>query len=258
MIMLRSAKSTLWLFFLSFGFTALLHATPADSLFTEGNKAYAENNFSEAIRLYEQVDAEGYESAELYFNLGNAYYKNRRYPKAILNYERALRLDPLNENIQFNLEKARLYNVDQVDVIPEFILKRGIRKLVEIFSSNTWAMISMIGFVLALVMFLVYFLSLKISLKRLGFYTGIVLLLMTVGTFFLAESSKRMLVESGAAIIMTPTVTVKGSPSESSTDLFIIHEGTRVFILDQLDSWYEIKLSDGKQGWLLQSDVEVI
>jgi len=238
--------------------TTPLFAENPDTLFAKGNEAYASEDFEQAIQQYETVFDQGFESAELHFNLGNAYYKIRNYPGAILNYERALRLDPLNENIRFNLEKSRIYIIDQVDVIPEFMLKRSIRAILEFFSSNTWAVISLVSFVLGLFFFLLYFLSLKILLKRIGFYAGVIALGIAVSTFFIAGSAKKIMLASGGAIVMTPTVTVKGSPNQTSTDLFIIHEGIKVYLLDQLDDWYEIKLSDGKQGWIKKSDIEII
>lgn len=244
--------------FLAFLAVTPLFADDPDTLFYKGNEAYAAEDFEQSIEHYEAVYSQGFESKELHFNLGNAYYKMRNYPKAILNYERALRLDPLNENVRFNLEKSRVYIIDQVDVIPEFILKRLVRGIVELFSSNIWAMISLVSFALGLFLLLLYFLSLKIMLKRLGFFAGIIALAIAVATFFIADSAKKIMMESGGAIVMTPTVTVKGSPNETSTDLFIIHEGLKVYLLDQLNDWYEIKLSDGKQGWVRKSDIETI
>jgi tetratricopeptide (TPR) repeat protein len=229
-----------------------------DSLFIKANKAYSNDKYEDAAGLYEQILTGGMESPEVYYNLGNAYFKTRNYPKAILNFERALRLDPLNENIRFNLEKSQVYNMDQINEIPEFIIRRGLRNVLEIFSPNTWAYISLFTFIIGLSLLLIYFLSFKIYLKRIGLYAGIAALIISVSTFFIAGSAKNFILKSGGAIVMTPTVTVKGSPDAGSTDLFLIHEGTKVFILDKIDNWYEIKLMDGKQGWLQQSEVEPI
>lgn len=229
-----------------------------DSVFTRANIAYSENDFDRAIPLYKSIIDNGYESAELYFNLGNAWYRSRNYPRAILNYERALLLDPMNENILHNLEKARLYNVDKIDEIPEIIIQRGIKQVVGMLRSNTWAIFSMALFIAGLILLMVYFMSLKIQLKRIGFYTGVILLIFSLLSFGLAAKAKKMQLESKGAIVLTPSVTVKGSPAIGGTDLFIIHEGTKVFIQDSINDWYEIKLSDGKQGWLPQADIEVI
>lgn len=230
----------------------------ADSVFNAGNNAYIKENYSEAIRQYEAILSQGYESAELYFNLGNAFYKLTDYPKALLNYERALILDPRNENIKFNLSKAQIYIVDQIDEIPEVIIKKWLRNIITRFRSDTWGLLSVFSFLIGLTGLLLYFLISKINFRRLGFYAGALFLLISVFSLIVAFKSKAVLVNSSGAIVMTPTVTVKGSPSNTSTDLFIVHEGAKVYILEELNEWYEIKLSDGKQGWLRKMDVEPI
>lgn len=230
----------------------------SDSSFIAANRAYGEENFDEAINLYQNILSQDLESAEVYFNLGNSFYKIRNYPKAILNYERALLLDPRNENIKYNINKARIYNVDKIDDIPEFIIQRGINGIIGSFKSNTWAVISVFCFAAGLLLLLIYFLSMNISLKRIGFYSGIILLFSAILAFGISSRTKSLQQRSNGAIVISPTITIKGSPSEGGTDLFIIHEGTKVYLLDQLNDWYEIKLGDGKQGWLQQTDIEVI
>ncbi len=229
-----------------------------DSVFNAANKAYINEDYNSAIQQYEEILSQGFESPELYYNLGNAYYKLTDYPKSILNYERALLHDPRDENIRFNLAKAQIYNVDQIDEIPEFVIKKWLRTAISWFRSDTWAIISLVSFLLCTAGFLVYFLTTKMKMRRSGFYAGILFFILSILTFFIASQSRKILVNSNGAIVMTPTVTVKGSPSNSSTDLFIIHEGTKVYILEELNDWFEIKLSDGKQGWLLKSDIEPI
>ena len=230
----------------------------ADSVFNRANRNYAVENFEEAIRQYNSIVDEGYESPELYFNLGNAFYKISNYPRAILYYEKALLHDPRNENIRFNLEKAQIYIVDQINEIPEFVIKRWWHVIVGLFHSDFWAVFSLLFFILGIAGFLLFALTNRISLRRMGFYTGLVLILFSVLSFVMASEAKSMLVNSNGAIVMTPTVTVKGSPNISSTDLFIIHEGTKVYILDEFDEWFEVVLSDGKQGWISKLDIEPV
>ena len=232
--------------------------TAVDSLFIQANDNYAGGYYMQAIELYESVLAKGMESGELYFNFGNAYYKLKNYPKSILQYERALLFDPRNEDIKHNLAKARMYIIDKIDEIPEFVIKRWINSLITLLSSNTWAILSLFTFVLGIVFLLFYFLSYKLMLRRAGFYSGIIVLLLSLTMFFLSFRAKSLFISSNEAIIMTPTVTVKSSPRASGTDLFIVHEGTKILIIDSLETWYEIRLSDGKQGWLQQKDVEPI
>jgi tetratricopeptide (TPR) repeat protein len=232
--------------------------TKPESLFNEGNKYYAEGKYEDAISKYDSVISLGFESAELFLNMGNAYYKLRNYPKAILGYERALLNDPGNEKAKHNLAKAQVYTIDKIDQIPEFLITGWMNHLVMTIHSNSWALISLIAFILGFLSLLAFFLSIKVSVKRLGFYSGILFLSMAFTGFYLAYQSKKLLISSNGAIVMTPTVTLKSSPSISSTNLFIVHEGTKVYIMDKIDDWYEIKLSDGKTGWLESNDVEPI
>ena len=246
------------LLFYAFNNLTVIASFNADSAFISANNEYINENYHEAIQQYEAILSQGFESAALYYNMGNAYYKLSDYPKSILNYEKALLLDPHNENIKFNLEKAQVYIVDQIDEIPEVIVRKWVIGAIAWLNSNTWALLSMIFFLISLIGFLLYFLIAKINFRRTGFYTGILFLILSAFTFIMAYKSKSMLTNSNGAIVMTPTVTVKGSPSNTSMDLFIVHEGTKVFILDELNNWYEVKLSDGKQGWLQKSDIEPI
>lgn len=229
-----------------------------DSLFSEASELYADGDFQGAADRYEQIVAGNQESAELYFNLGNSYYKMNEYALAIVNYERALLLDPGDEDILFNLEKARFHNLDNIEEIPQFAMKRWIKSLIILLHSNTWAIISLSAFALALGLITLYLMGTRIRLRRIGFYGGIFVLFISIGALFFSYKSRQQIIHNNSAIITTPTVTVKSSPRDTGTDLFIIHEGTKVFIQNAIDEWYEVELSDGKQGWLKKSDVEVI
>jgi tetratricopeptide (TPR) repeat protein len=229
-----------------------------ESIFMNANKLFAQDKYEEAIKQYTLINDKGFESAELYYNMGNAYYKIRNYPRAILNYEKALILKPEDDNIQHNLAKVRMLNIDKVEEIPEFIIRRWINKVIDILTSNEWALISLSAFIISLAFFMVYFFAARISLKKIGFYFGFLVTILSVTTFYFSSRSKSMAIKSAGAIIMSPTVTVKSSPQETGTDLFILHEGTKVYIVDKLDTWFEIRLSDGKQGWLQKSNIEAI
>jgi hypothetical protein len=236
----------------------ILAAGNPDSLFSTATKYYSEGLFDKALEHYRNIEAMEMESAELYFNMGNCFYKLNEYPKAILNYERALLLDPGDEDTQYNLSKVRFYNIDKIEEIPQFILRRWLNGIIMLFHSNIWAVVSLVTFIAGLVMLLLYLISMKISVKRIGFYAGLVLLLISIGSYIVSSKSKQLVLESSGAIVMVPSVTVKAAPRNSGTDLFIIHEGTKVYVMNSIDDWFEIKLSDGKQGWLLKGDVEFI
>ncbi len=221
-----------------------------DSIVSTGNDLYAKGQYYHAINVYEQVVNSGYESAELYFNLGNAYYKVNNIAQAILNYERAKKMNPWDEDIKHNLAIANARIVDKIDVIPEFFMKSWIAKIVNITSSDNWAILSVSCFVLFLVLILIYLYSSRIAVKKLSFWLGILIFIISVTSFYSSLKRKQFLTLKNSAIIISPTVTAKSSPDEWGVDLFVIHEGTSVIIVDSIDVWYEIKLGDGKIGWI--------
>ena len=214
-------------------FTAALEAQGVTSLVDSANKYYSEGRYNNAIDAYKQILDQGYESSGIFYNLGNAYYKANQLAPAILNYERAHLRDPGNEDIQYNLELARSQITDEIDNIPDFFISQWINQLIDIFPSDIWAMISMITFIAFLVLISVYLYSQKIGLKKLGFWIGLLALVLSVASFVFASRQKGEVVDSEQAIVFSPKVTVKSSPAESGTDLFVIHEGTKVFIKDK-------------------------
>ena len=239
---------------LSFSMSCLFGFQP-DSLVRTGNDLYAKGQYYYAINVYEQIVDSGYESAELYFNLGNAYYKVNDMAMAILNYERAKKMNPLDKDIKHNLAIANARIVDKIDVIPELFLKNWITNIVNITSSDNWAVISITSFILFLVLFLVYLFSSRIILKKLSFWIGILLFFISLTSFYSSLKRKQFLTLKNSAIITSPTVIAKSSPAQWGVDLFVIHEGTLVIILDSIDVWNEIKISDGKRGWISKSDL---
>jgi len=232
--------------------------TKNDISFETANTLYSEEKYEEAIKNYLQILNNGFESSELYYNIGNGYFKTKNYPRAILYYEKALLHNPENDNIQHNLAKAKMYNVDKVDEIPEFIISRWINNLTCILTSNGWSLFSIIVFSLTIICLLIYLFSSVIKYKKTSFYIAVIAFLLSILSLNFSYRLKYNILNSSGAIIMQPTTTVKGSPSETGTELFIIHEGTKVFIVSSLGEWYEIKLSDGKQGWLKKTVIEKI
>jgi len=225
----------------------------ADSLYKliqQGNKAYSESEFDIAIIFYEQVINSGYSASELYYNLGNAYHRNLDYKSAILNYERALLLAPDDEDIITNLNFSRNHIQDRIEEIPEFFLLRWIKLFVNIFSSKTWSIISISGFILFLMLAILFLFSRTIAIRKLAFVLGIFILFFSIISFYSGYKQNKKLTSHSEAIVFSPSITVKSAPSNSGTDLFIIHEGLKVKIIDSIEGWKEIRLSDGKIGWL--------
>lgn len=244
---------------LSLGASMNIQAKDLDSLWTAGVQAYTDGKFSDASAAWTSIKESGQKSAKLYYNLGNAWFKQGNYPKAILNYERALRLDPSYSDARYNLEFTSNFVQDKIEPVPEFILKSVARKVCYVMGSNAWAVIFLVLLAAALMMGLLFLLGSSVGKRRAGFYCGIVLLLLSAGALSFSIWQKSDSVKTDTAIVMSPVSSVKSSPSSgSSKDLFVIHEGTKVTILDEVGSWKNIALADGRQGWITSNELEVI
>lgn len=230
-----------------------------DSLWNEGVAAYSAGRWNDAAVAWEGIYDAGIRGSELYYNLASAYFKLGETGKAILFYERALKEDPSDKDVRYNLEFARGMTQDRIEDVPEFILKTWIKKATYLFSSDLWAVLSILFFAGALALLLLFLLGSSSGARRTGFFTGIVALLIAVFCFASASSQRADASRKDEAIVMRPVSSVKSSPSsDSAKDLFILHEGTKVKILDEVDLWMNIELSDGRQGWIATKDIEII
>jgi tetratricopeptide (TPR) repeat protein len=231
----------------------------ADSLWTVGTEAYTAGRFEQARDAWLSLYSAGLSSPELCTNIGNAYYKSDDNAHAILYYERALKLDPSYGDARHNLKFAQSRNRDRIDVVPEFFLVSMIRNLGWKMDSNSWAVLSIILFAGFLAMLLLYRLGRSASSRKTGFFVGIVLLLLFAGALGFASWQKSDFMKADEAIVVSPVVSIKSAPgAENSKDLFILHEGTKVRLLDSVGSWLNIELSDGRQGWIMSENVENI
>lgn len=242
-------------------FLALLcTVTPAgaQSLVSQANEAYRNGDYARAVELYEQSGEQDGTSAAYFYNLGNAYYKSGLYPRAILNYERALLLDPGNDDVRFNLEMAQARIADKIEPLGTFFLDQWFTTLRNLFSSNVWAVIAVVAFLIFLAGVVVYFFVDRVVWRKIGFFAGLLALLITIGANRFAAVQKQQLTQRESAIVFAPTIIAKSSPSESGTDLFVLHEGTKVYIVDRVGEWSEIRLDDGNRGWIPTDRLEVI
>lgn len=223
-----------------------------------GDSAYLNGDYITASQVYENL-LNGGEAAELYYNLGNSYYKSGEMAKAILNYERALLLQPGNDDIRFNLEMAKAKTVDKVEASPEIFFVSWTKSLINMFSINTWACWAIAFFLLFIVSLYLFFFSKTSLLKKIGFFGGLVSIIFVVATNLFASQQKSRLTERETAIVMTPNVVVRSTPSESGTSLFVLHEGSKVKLNDtSMREWKEVKLEDGKVGWVPSFAIEQI
>ena len=230
-----------------------------DSLWNSANSAYVEGRWSDAVKGYEMISGMGLESAALYCNTGDAFFKDGNVPMAILYYERALKLDPSYEDARYNLDLMNSAIQDRIDPVPEFILKVWARDICYIMDSNAWAVCFLVFLALTLAMVLMFILAPAASGRRTGFFVGIVMLVCASFSLGFSIWQKKDYMNADEAVVMRPVSSVKSSPSaESSTDLFILHEGAKVVVLDEVGAWKKIELADGRQGWLPSEDMEVI
>lgn len=230
-----------------------------DSLWNAANQAYVEGRWADAVADYELISGMGLESAALYCNTGDAWFKDGNIPMAILFYERALKLDPSYSDARYNLELLHSTIQDRIDIVPEFILKVWARDICYIMDSDAWAVWFLVFVALTLGLVLLFLLAPTAAGRRTGFFTGIVTLLFAVSSLSFSIWQRNDYMDADSAIVMRPVTSVKSSPSaEASKDLFILHEGTKVRILDTVGKWNNISLADGRQGWLPSDDLAVI
>lgn len=230
----------------------------ADFYFQKGNEYYLAEKYAEAVQQYESVLTNGFESSELYYNLGNAYYKIGRLGKSILNYERALQRSPKDKNIQFNLRLVNLRVKDRIDVPPEFLLFRWYWALVRAFSISGWAWLLTLTFLLASGLILIRLVLNPVKLQRYLRQAAITALVISVLALGLLLERQRLESAHSYAIIVSSSTRSLAAPQAGSTELFIVHEGTKVRVLDQDADWLKVELIDGKQGWIAAPDLEII
>jgi hypothetical protein len=224
----------------------------------QAEDAYSKGNYKEAIKLYEDVLKANGPSADLFYNLGNAYYKANEVAPAILNYERCLKIAPSDADARFNLQMARQKTIDKIEPVGEMFLSKAFSSVQNLFGANGWGAVGIVSFVLLVFCLVMFFFSKLIYLKKIGFYAGLLFVVVIIFANVFGQKQKSKLTVRDEAVVFAPTVTVKSSPDASGNDLFILHEGTKVNIRGKLGEWNEITLDDGSTGWLPSKDIEII
>ncbi|MDT8401712.1 MAG: SH3 domain-containing protein [Bacteroidales bacterium] len=219
-------------------------------LYEKALTEYQENNFPEALEIFDRLIASGFSSYKLYYNAGNAAFKSGDIPLAILNYEKALLLKPLDKDLRYNLEIARTYTIDRIEVIPEVFFARWFKILSLLLRTNTWASISLLCFAVSLILLTLFLFSARYKLKKMSFIGAVIIFFISLLSISLALTNRSLTAKNNEAIVFEPVVTGTSSPGSGGNELFVIHEGTKVEIKDKLGEWYEIKLSDGSVGWV--------
>jgi tetratricopeptide (TPR) repeat protein len=226
--------------------------------FNKGVSFFTGGNYKEAVQVWNEIYQTGYRSAGLEYNIGNAYFKLNDIPNAILFYERAYLLDPADEDINYNLQIARTLIIDRFQEIPELFFVRWYNFVSLFLSSNTWAIISIVSFILTLLLLSLYIYTSVYRQKVLGFWFAVSFFIISGSSLAFTLRNKSLVYDSHKAIITIPQVSGKSSPDTSGTDLFILHEGTKVSIDDEVGGWLEIRLSDGNKGWVPANSLYII
>ena len=248
---IRSINRFLLFILFTTGVSGMLVAQDSPELkFRAGTELYSDGKYSEALDLWLEIYNSGSKSSELNYNIASAYYKLNNIPGSILFYERALLLNPANEDSRYNLQIARTMVVDKFVEIPELFFISWFNFISLILTTNLWAVISVACFIMFLLSGSVYIYSSRYRHKVIGFWLAIVLLFFSISSLSFSMRNRSLVLNNRDAIIFSPVINGKSSPDESGTDLFVLHEGTKVKVEDEVGTWYEIRLSDGNKGWV--------
>lgn len=246
------------LFMLSLLFGSFSYAQTSDELFSKANDFYKNGQYSKAIQLYLNIEKQGMESDDLFFNLGNSYYKLNKVAPSIYYYEKALKLNPIHEDASINLAFAKRMTIDIVEDLPESFLQRFSSAVIQKLTYDTWAILGVIASFLAAFLFLMYYFSYSPKQKIFYFNTTIFMFFVMIIMVVFAFSNYDITQKSRSAIVFSLKSDIKNSPSIDGEEVFELHEGTKVYILDELSNWKKIKLADGKIGWINATDIKEI
>lgn len=250
-------KRYIFVLFLSLG-SLLTQAAGLSETKTLADSAYAKADYETAIKLYGKL-AKQNPTCDVCYNLGCAYYRIDDMAHSVLWFERALKLDPSNKDVLFNLEMARSKTIDKIIPQHEFILFTYFRSMTNWFSLRIWTIIGLLSFVLMLVLLLIFWASDSIFVRKLAFSSAVLLLLISILANVCALQQRNFKQTHTSGIITVPAVTVKSTPADNGNDLFVLHEGSKVEILDSsLKEWCEVSIADGKIGWIPKKSFDLI
>lgn len=229
-----------------------------DSLYLKAGKAYEAGKFEQSLEFYDTILQKGFESPDLYYNMGNAAFRSNKLGYSILYYEKALKLDPSFEEAKKNLGYVSVYKEDQLEKVPELFLKTWIQMLFRLFSLSTWSILAIVLFAFMLSGSLIYIFSRRMVWKKIGFFSALATLLLFILSLSATIDLNAEIQNPDTAVIISPSIVVKSSPSMSGTDLFILHEGSIVRFDDAVGEWIEVSISDGRIGWIPGETMAVI
>ena len=246
------------LLFLFLFITGSLSSQNLDSLFVSANNLYKNGNYEEAIKTYNQIESKGFISSELYYNLGNSYYKLNKVASTIYFYEKALKIDPLNEDAQNNLVFAKRLALDNIEELPKTVLQKINQNYLQKLSYNQWAIAAVVLSILASILFLLFYFADIPSRKRLYFVSSVLGFILLIVSIFITYNQYSFTKNNIEAIIFAEKTEVRNAPTLNSEEVFTLHEGTKVYVIDAVDNWKKIKLADGKIGWIIANELKEI
>lgn len=238
--------------------TVAVFAQDPKQLFNEANELYKQKEYEQAAQVYDKIATLGYESAEVYYNLGNCYYKTNQIGLTILNYERAKKIEPDNDDIEFNLKLANLRVNDRIETAPQMMLVTWFKNLLASQTANGWGKTSLVLLWLSFVAITVFVFANKFLLKRISFLSAIVLLAVSLLFLLIAYRQNTYEKTNNNGVVMITNTYIKSAPENNAVDLFILREGVKAAILEEAGDWQKIKLADGKVGWIKKDDMETI
>lgn len=246
------------LLYILIGLFTTLSIAQNKTLFDQANTLYNEGKYADAINKYEAIIESGQHSAELYYNLGNANYKLNNIAPSIYYFEKALQLKPNDKEILNNIAYAKNMTIDDVQAVPKLGLSRFFNKAINTLSFDNWAKTAIVFVVLFVLLFIIYFFAYSTTKKRLAFVSGLVSLVLGLVSLSFAFKKQSLDQNDNPAIVFAKETEVKTEPNLGSAEAFVLHEGTKVQVLDTINNWKKIKLADGKSGWIISNDIKLL
>jgi tetratricopeptide (TPR) repeat protein len=239
-------------------FTVLLCTAQSNKLFDEATAAYNSGEYEKAIGFYTDILDDGEHSAAVYYNLGNSYYKLNKIAESIYFYEKALLLSPNDEEVKTNLSYAQNMTIDAIDTMPETGLSKLYKSVTGKLTFDQWAYLAIALMIIFVLLYILFYYANSSTLKRWSFIGSILALFICIIAIVFAFIQRSDFKDLQPAIIFAEESSIKSEPNASSQQVFVIHAGTKVNVLDQLDEWNKIKLADGKTGWIQKNELKLL
>ncbi len=248
-------KKVLYLFLL---ITSTLSSQNIDEIFDTANELYKNEKFEDAVEKYKQIESRGFISSELYYNLGNSYYKLNKVGPSIYYYEKALQINPQNEDVKNNLVFAKRLALDNIEALPKTVFQKLNQKFLQQLSYNQWAIVTVVFCFVACCFFLFFYFSYQPAKKRTFFAISMVSFLLLIVSLAITYNQYSFSKNNKTAIVFAEETEVRNAPTLNSEEVFTLHEGTKVIVLDAIDDWKKIKIADGKQGWIISDEIKLL